>query len=876
MAAIDEAPCRDAPSIERLNPDAPPAALWQGLVQALGDFIEREQVPVAEVVVLLPFAEHLPLARAAWAARHPDAWMPRFETTRTLAEALAPPAPPVEGAPSLDVATDRLLAARMLATSVPDWPRRDARGFALAVRRLVELTHALVRARAAQPPARRGDWDALARDRLAGAAGPAQAERTLARLALAWAQAAPTDAADALFAHGPAAWVGVRAGGREALAEAVLGAADRPVLWLDAERDPAVPPDAAAAAVAVCADFEDEAEQAAATLVEHLRGGLGPVALIALDRGLVRRVRALLERAGVALADETGWKLSTTRAAALVLGLLRAADPRAEADVLLDALKALPLDADALEAALRRWGWTAATQVDAERLPPDAQAAWAHWLAAAEPLRAARDTLAGWRRRLHEALQRAGVHEALLADAAGVQVLAALRLETEGGDGAFEAAAAATPLSAGGFAAWIDEALELAPFRPPGAARPAQVVITPLARALLRPFAAIVCPGADEAHLGALPAPEPLLGDALAVALGLPGVAAQREAERRAFAQLARLPRLTLLHRLDDGGQPLGPSPLLQRWRLAAAKAGRPLPAEADRRIARALSARPTPRPQPRAADLLPAALSASRYEQLRACPYRFHALTLLRLDEAEELDDALEKRDAGTWLHALLQRFHTERAVGEEASADLERLRRVAAEEARLRFGDGPAAADFLPYEAWFDALAPAYVAWLQATEAEGWAVQAGEFDLRAPAPEPGLRLEGRLDRVDARLGAGGPQRRVLDYKLRSKSALQAQVRVPFEDTQLAFYAALLGAAEGLPAGGIEAGYLALDGRDGVAWVPHAEVAESAAALLEGLAADLGRLRAGAVLPALGEGAACEHCAARGLCRRDFWEPGA
>jgi ATP-dependent helicase/nuclease subunit B len=25
-------------------------------------------------------------------------------------------------------------------------------------------------------------------------------------------------------------------------------------------------------------------------------------------------------------------------------------------------------------------------------------------------------------------------------------------------------------------------------------------------------------------------------------------------------------------------------------------------------------------------------------------------------------------------------------------------------------------------------------------------------------------------------------------------------------------------------------------------------------------------------VLPAIGEGSACDYCAARGLCRKDFW----
>jgi len=42
--------------------------------------------------------------------------------------------------------------------------------------------------------------------------------------------------------------------------------------------------------------------------------------------------------------------------------------------------------------------------------------------------------------------------------------------------------------------------------------------------------------------------------------------------------------------------------------------------------------------------------------------------------------------------------------------------------------------------------------------------------------------------------------------------------------------------------------------------------------ALVDGLAEDLRRLREGAALPPLGEGSACAHCDARGLCRRDHW----
>lgn len=880
MADLDDFSSADRrPEVEALPAELDVTGLWQAVVGAVKRYARRSGVRPADMVVLLPFAQHLPLARAAWAA-HGDGWMPRFETTLTLAEALGPAPLASHSGPCFDGAIDRLVAARMLAESAPDWPRRDARGFDLAARRVVDLAHALAYARAACPPAQRPAWIVAGRERLNGSGGPAQAERVLARVAFEWSLDASTDAADALFAHRPAAWVGVRVGARDALAEALLATTNRPALWLDANRSPALLP-VGGWAIAPCADFEDEAQRAAASVLDALGDRSDrSVALIALDRVLVRRVQALLARKHVPVADETGWKLSTTRAGASVMSLLRAAVPRADTDALIECLKSLPdaTDVDALEAVIRRARWTAITQVDARRLPETVQPLWSRWETIAEPLRRdARDTLAGWIERLTESLRRAGLLDALASDAAGEQVLATLRC-CGTPDPAFADVAGRTVLSLGGALGWVDGVLEQASFRPPSETG-AAVVITPLSRALLRPFSAIVCPGADGAHLGVGGVPEPLLGDAFAVALGLPGVVEGREAERLAFAQLGRAPTLTLLHRRSQSGEPVSASPLLARWQIVAARLGWPVTQASDARIVRELSGQATPRPLPVAAEALwPTKMSASRYEQLRACPYRYYALTVLGLNETEELDDELEKRDAGDWLHRVLQRFHAEREGGNAGLDDVSRLRALAVDETRECFGESPAAADFLPYAAWFDGLAPAYVDWLHAVEAEGWAFEASERELDAPLDEAALRLHGRLDRVDHRHvdegDARGHHRRLIDYKLRSKAALQSQVRSPFEDTQLAFYGALLGSAEGWPEGGIEAGYLALDGRDGVAWVAHPEVADSAQALLEGLVSDVERLRAGAALPALGEGAACEHCAARGLCRRDFWAP--
>jgi len=108
-----------------------------------------------------------------------------------------------------------------------------------------------------------------------------------------------------------------------------------------------------------------------------------------------------------------------------------------------------------------------------------------------------------------------------------------------------------------------------------------------------------------------------------------------------------------------------------------------------------------------------------------------------------------------------------------------------------------------------------------------------------------------------------------VMDYKTEGKATTADRIRDPVEDTQLAFYAALLRAQTELP---LRAIYLAVDGTKKIAEVPHPNVEESAIALVDGLAHDLARLRGGAGLPALGEGATCDFCAARGVCRRDHW----
>jgi ATP-dependent helicase/nuclease subunit B len=694
------------------------------------------------------------------------------------------------------------------------------------------------------------------REALPPAAGPGGTERWLARIALEWAAASDAPASDVLWSQRPIAWIGLRVAADEPLMARLLQAAAAPVLWLDADPPASQRFDGVATQPAptrlLAPSLEDEAGASAIAVLDALDRGHAPVALIAQDRLVVRRIRALLERAGVIADDETGWALSTTRAGASLMALLRAATPGAGRDALIEALKGDDLSAAAsLEDAWRR------DRVASER----ALAAEHDFRERLHVLRGrGKRTLPNWLDALCAAAVR--LLETLAADVAGRQVLAALRLDGNAAP-AWQAAAADSALDLAAFVQWVDATLEAASFVPP-TAPDAQVVITPLARAALRPFGAVVFPACDQRHLGALGQAPTLLPDAVARDFGVPDAAALREREALSFVQVLRAPQVTLLRRAQDGDEALAPSPLLELALLARRRAGQPVPEERafEAPVAR-IAREPVRRPAPSMAGRLPERLSASTAEMLRECPYRFFARTALGLTEFDELDAALGKRDHGRWLHAVLHRFHGERRG---AGGD-DRARLLAAADA-VQSELGLDAAALLPFRAAFDNFADRYLDWLHERDASGWRYAGGELPRRCVPPElDGVALDGRLDRIDA-----GPDGGVMliDYKSGNADKLRRLVHAPLEDTQLAFYAALLTDEPHEPPP--RAIYLALDERGKPKMLEHHDVSHSASLLVEGLADDLAALRAGAGAPALGEGDACRYCNARGLCRRDHW----
>jgi ATP-dependent helicase/nuclease subunit B len=856
------------------------ADTWLDIAERVQGFIAEHGLDARKVLVILPFAQHLPLARHAWAQAHPDGWMPRFETTQTLLAALPARSPHPDGATG-DLVADRLAAAQFLAGQRWAEPvrRRDPAAFRQWVELLAGTAHQFMQAAASLLPSEREAYWSRARLRLGASTGPGSLESALVRTALEWAAASEYGASDALFGLRPSAWVVVRAAGFDALATAVIQAGEAPVLEIETDPAPEAMIDGQTRArIVACADFEDEAQLAAAQIIRHLEAGQSPVALIAQDRTLVRRVRALLERQHVSLRDDTGWKLSTTRAGACVAGLLEMARHRAATDGVLDWLKSAfvqwpdvnsALALSWLERCMREQQAAWMSDVHVAQLPPAAQRLWQAVLALVQGMAATRQaSLDQWQHRLREALQSCGAWTALDADEAGRQVLRALRLQEGTGAGAFARAAQATIMDLPDFAAWVDGVLEVEAFAPSAAQEP-EVIITPLSRALLRPFAAVVMPGCDERSLGATASIPGWLSEAERADLALPTRARARDQEIRAFAHLLRHDELTLLWRQSQEGEPLNPAVLLERVRVARLRAGHAEPAWTDPREDRSCMPAPVNASQPRAPGLVPERLSATSYEALRACPYRFFALGMLGLQAAEELDDEIERRDYGTWLHAVLKAFHDQRAHEPlEETAEVARLQEIALEQQQA-FGLDEAA--FLPYAARFNQVARFYVQWLIAHEHAGARFAQGEVALRSRTGS--VEFHGKLDRIDLLRGNDGESDLIIDYKTGSYQGLKEKLRVPLEDTQLPFYAALWLASDAAQASPrpVRAMYLAMDGGK-IAEAEHLDVQDSAGKLLQGLESDLHRIAAGAALPPLGEGSVCDYCEARGLCRKDHW----
>jgi len=631
-----------------------------------------------------------------------------------------------------------------------------------------------------------------------------------------------------------------------------------------AQTNPASPL-AGRVSLACADDLEALAQGAANTVRTWLTAGKRAIGIVALDRVAARRLRALLERDAVLLEDETGWTFSTAAVSHIVDRLLEVSAGDGYYRDVLDLLKS-PFLFSHQDGAERS---TAVHELERAVRQAGLSSGVAHFVALAQRQnlaatgqlrtlqdallrlpRQGRHSLADWLWRLLDALDHLGATPACAADSAGRQLLDLLhRLATELTDDD-------TQHRFADWRAWLNLQLDAATFIDDSLSSPLR--LTHLAAARLRDFEAVLLLGADAAHLPGT-VRLGLFNDAVRAELRLPG-GAEREAN-----QLADL--IDLLSRTDTavlawqatgetGPNPL--SPWLERLdvmhRLAYGNSlrttWRATPAPA--------SAMPEAVPPPQLARQ-PATLSASAWQSLIDCPYRYFARYDLGLGETEEVAEDMEKRDYGECVHAALAAFHRAHPrLSEHDRADLH-----AALEAASAAAFAETLARFPLAEAWLQRWRrrlDAYLDWALAHEAAGYHWQAAEIEKRhtiALTDGTDLILKGRLDRIDR--GPAGEL--VIDYKTQGQQTLRDKLRSAGEDVQLPFYGLLGGAAEAL--------LLGLDDDRVAAHQLDGDLTEAARKEGERLRTTFDMLHAGARLPAHGAPQTCRYCEMAGLCRQ-------
>ncbi len=608
---------------------------------------------------------------------------------------------------------------------------------------------------------------------------------------------------------------------------------------------------------------EHEARCVDLAIREALLAGSTDVVVVSQDRRLARRLRALLERAGVGLDDPVGWALSTSSAAACVNAWLecRAGDFgfRPLLTLLKSDFSATPpqalraLDRDLIHARGIEHGLAA--YLCAADESPDAQALLSRLREAARRMPEWNRPAPGdvWCRSLQDSLTLLEFWPRLLQDEAGARLAGLIE---ELGRALREHR---LMLDGDGFRDLLDRLLERETFVPSGTRGP--VRLTTLEQSQNLRCDLLILAGVTRGQWPGPPPAEPLLNAAVRRELGLPSWEGRHAL---ALARLRRLlqsaPRVLMTYAPESAGEEAVLSPWIEALEAAAGPVLRDtrlarLAGQCDTEIAADDDAPPPPateRPAPRAIPaLIPAEISASAHQSLVDCPYQFHAGQVLGLRAERAPDEDPDRSEYGERVHRILQRFTESGALDGRAEAQA-RLEKIAQDVF------APDLRSHVLAQLWlaeFCSRLPFLLDWLLQRPAH----REIRSEARLTRALGAHSLSGRCDRLE--IGADG--RHVLvDYKTGAVPD-EDQVQAG-EAVQLLHYAALDPAVTRVE-------YLALkDGEKNL--VIEEGLPELRERAMQRLAASLSSVAQGQALSAHGDDDTCERCDYRGLCRKGDW----
>ena len=636
--------------------------------------------------------------------------------------------------------------------------------------------------------------------------------------------------------------------------------------------------------------FEDAAWQGAGAIHGFLQEGHQHIALIAQDRLVARRIRALLARFGEGLSvhDETGWKLSTTRAAASVMSwidIVRQANGPTSIQ-LMDFLKNPYINWSS-------WGFSNEqasdylSHLEKRLIDADVRASWSGVLLAlqaqdaevnditnliktlkelGDQWRSSEKTCHEWLRLLQSDLKKLGMFDALTKDVAGQQLLQSLEpMQVLKG----------YSLKQSEWMSLLSSIFEDASYIESNPRAKASVTILPLSATRLRRFDAWVMVGCDDGQLPSVSESPMFLSGELKKYLDCKTQAMEFEQQAMDLSQLMMSHSDWCMVWQSNGsaGEPKQPAPWLQRLYINQPDL-----------LKQTIAAKPTaykpvavtqPAPSLPSNFGKPVSISPSAYRALRECPYRYYVTRLLGLREQNTLDVEVDLSLVGQILHAALRDFYhglkTQAIVSDNRYEKIKLLKQRLYAISNKHFQplldvDGRWLAAWIEWET----LIPDWINWHIEREEAGWVFHDGEkpvgFDLETNFGS--IRVSGFVDRLDIHPEQGVE---VIDYKYSSKNSINKKKKNIEDDPQLVIYAKAVDGDDLVNRQSVSsASWVSIKEADTSIQVE--DLSEHMKNLPAQMIADLEALWAGSPVIASAPDSICQYCQARGICRKGMW----
>ena len=675
--------------------------------------------------------------------------------------------------------------------------------------------------------------------------------------------------------------------------------------------------------------FEELAWATAKTIEQQLIDGKTNIALVAQDRLVARRVRALLARLGPSLKiqDETGWKLSTTRAAAALnswLELLRSPPEGPSASDLLEFLQnpflniaqCLSQDISSSSRVTESLNGLVA-QLEDILIASQAKSGWetfhmaiegsvARGSAAPNPLllellQSIRGRLNRWRgikidcalahQYLMDDLVFTGMSQSLEKDSAGKQLLELLETFD------FDVEHQNIVMRLNEWLSLLKTVMEEASYEEKGVNALATLSILPLSSTRFREFESVIVVGCDEQQLPAFSEPPLFFSDTLNRLLGGSSIEAQFIQQARDLSQLLiSFPSVSLLwQNKSKSGEPLRPSAWIARLQIS-------LPhwqAQNASALSKPRSATALPLQMAVAkldSDLpMPLSMSPSAYKALRDCPYRYYVRSLLGLRKLKGFEEGFDASLAGQTLHKILRNFyHAMKSEAQKSDSSIltdvdarrhwmhQQLMSIS-EQVFKRLIEGDARVLGILRD-WQKQI-PSFIQWQLDRENQGWQFHDAEvkvgFDLPFTDTDGNtrhIRIEGYADRFDVSM-QDAKAASVIDYKNQNLTKVEWRADAVLDDPQLLIYARASNESQKIPGRAVQqAEWVALkadikkEGDDAARAVVIENMPDAMVQFSEQITEDVQSLWSGKPLKAFAPDSVCQYCEARGICRKGMW----